>query len=141
MKIKLACVGCGYFSRFHVEAWLRIPEVELVAICDKDVAKAKKMASDFGIENYHTNLEALIDLEDFSVLDIITPPETHLDICKKAMEAGKHIICQKPLAPEISVAREIVTLAERAAIRFMVHENFRFQPWYRKIKSLIDVGS
>jgi predicted dehydrogenase len=140
LKIKIACIGAGYFARFHVEAWTRIPEIDLVAICDYDEAKAKKMANDFGIRKTYCDLDFLFQEEEFEVLDVITPPETHLPLCAKAMQYGKHIICQKPLAPSLKEAEQIVAMSEQFGVRFMVHENFRFQPWYRKIKSMIDQG-
>jgi predicted dehydrogenase len=71
-------------------------------------------------------------------VDIITPPETHEEMCRYAAERGVHIICQKPLAPDIETSRRIVTVARDAGVRFMVHENFRWQPWHREIKRLID---
>ncbi|MBK8503484.1 MAG: Gfo/Idh/MocA family oxidoreductase [Saprospiraceae bacterium] len=140
VKIKIACIGAGYFARFHLEAWKRIPEVELVAICDQDELKAKKMAIDFGVRKTYVDLDAMLQAEEFTVLDVITPPQTHLSLCEKAIHFGKHIICQKPLAPELNEAEELVSLGDRHNVRFMVHENFRFQPWYRKIKSMMDQG-
>lgn len=137
MKIKLACIGAGYFSRFHVEAWKRLAEVELVAICDKDEAKANALAQEFQITKVYTDIYTLLEQEKFEVVDLITPPETHLDLCQRFAQAGKHIICQKPLAPTLSEAQKLAKIIERTGIRFMVHENFRFQPWYRKIKTLL----
>lgn len=141
MKIKIACIGAGYFARFHIEAWKRIPEVELVAICDHHSQKAQALAREFGVEKTYETLDALFEKEQFEVIDIITPPDTHLDLCKKAVESGKHIICQKPLAPTFAEAQKIVALTSESGIRFMVHENFRFQPWYRKIKTLLKDGT
>lgn len=140
-KIKIACIGAGYFSRFHIEAWKRIPEVDLVAICDKNAQKAQALAQEFVVGKNYTEVNKLFAEEQVDIVDIITPPETHLDLCKKTVDAGKHIICQKPLAPTFAEAQKIVSLTTEANIRFMVHENFRFQPWYRKIKSLLNDGA
>ena len=139
--IKLACIGAGYFARFHVEAWLRIPEVEVVAICDQESEKAEALAREFGIEKVYTNVQSLFDNESLDVVDIITPPNTHYALVLQAANHGVHIICQKPLAPNLQEAKEMVTWVARQQLRFMVHENFRFQPWYRKIKQLITTGA
>ncbi len=135
--IKLVCIGAGYFARFHVEAWKRIPEVSLLAICDKDLSKATAMAAEFDVAQIYTDYRQMFSEIAPDVVDIITPPATHHELCNEAAHRGIHIICQKPLAPSLSEARMIVDLARKAGVRFMVHENFRFQPWYRKMKELI----
>jgi predicted dehydrogenase len=140
LKIRVACIGAGYFARFHLEAWRRIPEVEVVAVCDKDLVKAQELASAFQIKNTYDNANTLCEKEVFEVIDIITPPDTHLELCERFSRQGKHIICQKPLAPTPEEARAMVKLTGEAGVRFMVHENFRFQPWYRQIKILLEKG-
>jgi predicted dehydrogenase len=71
-------------------------------------------------------------------VDVITPPPSHQAICAEAARRGIHIMCQKPLAPTLAEAQVIVANAATAGVRFMVHENFRFQPWHRHIKRLLD---
>ncbi|NNF32563.1 MAG: Gfo/Idh/MocA family oxidoreductase [Saprospiraceae bacterium] len=137
-RLKIACIGAGYFARFHVEAWQRIEEVELIAICDLNKEKADQLAQTYHVPNTYTDIDQLLNQENIDVLDIITQPETHLDLCLKAAERGIHIICQKPLAPTFEMAKEIVEKINQYDIRFMVHENWRWQPWYRKIKTLLD---
>jgi len=83
----------------------------------------------------------MLEKERPDFVDIITPPATHLEMCRTAAEMGIHIICQKPLAPAFAEAKEIVEAASTAGVRFVVHENWRFQPWYREIKRLLEDGS
>lgn len=137
---KIACIGAGYFARYHVDAWMRLPDAQLVAICDQDEAKARALADEFGVERVFTDPETMCREVDFSVADIITPPETHLALVTLMTQHGKHIICQKPLAPTLAESEEIHRTCVRAQKRFMVHENFRFQPWHRKMKELISEG-
>jgi len=108
-------LGAGYFSRFHYEAWSRIPEVKIVATCDKS-----KPAT-------YTDWREMIDREKPDFIDIITPPDTHEEVCVYAAERGIHIACQKPLAPTLDAAKRIVEATKN--VRFMVHENWRWQPW------------
>ncbi|WNJ17857.1 Gfo/Idh/MocA family oxidoreductase [Pontibacter sp. G13] len=136
MSIRIACIGAGYFARFHLDAWNRIPEVEVVAICDRDLEKAQALASEFGIPHISGSVEKLCRQVDFDVADIITPPETHLTLSTMLAQAGKHIICQKPLVPTLEDVRKLIRVIEQTGVRFMVHENFRFQPWYRIMKQL-----
>ncbi len=139
--LRVVCVGAGYFARFHVEAWKRIPGVELVAICDRERAKAQSLATEFQVEQVFTSAEQATTAISYDILDIITPPGTHLELCMYAATHGKHIICQKPLAPSFEEAKDLVVKMSESEVRFMVHENFRFQPWYRKIKSLLQEGA
>lgn len=136
--LKGVCVGAGYFSRFQYEAWSRIPEVRIVALCNRDEAKGKLMAAEFGIANVYTSVGKMLDEERPHFMDIITPPETHLEFCREAYKRGIHVIVQKPLAPTLEEAERIVAEATAAGVRLMVHENFRFQPWYREIKKLLE---
>ena len=140
-KLKGVCIGAGYFSRFHCDAWRRIPEVELVACCDLDEERRRGIAAQFGIPRHYADYRAMLERERPDFVDVITPPASHLEICSDAARRGIPIICQKPLATSYDDARQIVGAAEQAGVRFMVHENFRFQPWHREIKRLLDAGA
>ncbi|HSI75938.1 MAG TPA: Gfo/Idh/MocA family oxidoreductase [Lunatimonas sp.] len=140
-KLKGVIVGAGYFSQFHGDAWSRMPDVEILAICDKDVQKAKLYAKHYGIPNVYGDLNVMFAAHQPDFVDIVTPPVTHKPIIKSAIAKGIHIICQKPLADTFKEAKEIRELVKKAGIRFMVHENWRFQPWYREIKSVIQAGT
>jgi predicted dehydrogenase len=83
----------------------------------------------------------MLDAERPDFVDVITPPPTHVEICRFAGQLGIRVICQKPLAPTFDDARQIVADARRNGIRLMVHENFRFQPWHREIKRLLTDGA
>ena len=139
-RLKGIGIGAGYFSRFQYEAWTRIPEVEISAICDRVEQKARGAADQFSIARVYTDWKEMIDRERPDFVDIITPPDTHEEMCAFAAASGVHIICQKPLAPAFETAQRIVETAETAGIRLMIHENFRWQPWYRRIKEIQTAG-
>ncbi len=139
-RIKGVCIGAGYFSHFQYEAWQRIPEVEIVAFSNRDQTKAAEVTAKFGIKKCYADYREMFDAERPDFVDIITPPPSHQEICAEAAKRGIHIICQKPLAPTLAEARAIVDNAAKAGVRLMVHENFRFQPWHREIKRLLDAG-
>lgn len=136
-------LGAGYFSRFHCEAWRRVPGVELVALVDRDVAKARDAAARHGIPRAAawSDFAAVLDAEKPDFVDIVTPPETHLEAVRLAAARGIAVICQKPLAPTWEESVAVVATARRAGVRFMVHENFRWQPWYREIRRQLDAGT
>ncbi len=137
-KLKGVCVGAGYFSQFHYDAWNRLEAVELLAVCDTDLLKAMEIAEKYNIPNVYSDVTEMLEKENPDFIDIITPPASHFAIAKIAAERGVHIICQKPLAPDIAQALEMQQYMAKQKVIFAVHENWRFQPWYRQIKIMLD---
>ncbi len=138
--LKVLGVGAGYFSQFHYEAWAEHPEVELVGIVDPDEKRRETAARAHGrVEAFAETAEAL-DAVAPDLVDIVTPPSTHLALIAQSMERGIPTICQKPLCGGIEGATEAVRMAAAAKTPLVVHENFRFQPWYRRIKAEIEHG-
>jgi len=136
-RLRVACVGAGYFAQFHYGSWGRMPRVKLVAACDHDLGKAQRT----GLPAY-ADVDQMLADQTPDLLDIILPPDTHAAMIRKALAAGvKWIICQKPFCSDLSEAEAIVAEAKAAAATIIVHENFRFQPWYRAIKAALDGGA
>ena len=138
--LSLAVVGAGYFSQFHYEAWSRIPEVRLAALADPHERAARAMAERFGVPAVHETLDALLAETRPDILDIVTPPDTHEALVAAACRRAGLIACQKPLAPTLEEARALVERARAAGCPLVVHENFRFQPWFREAKALLEAG-
>ena len=134
-------VGTGYFSQYHFDAWQRTERAEITAIASLDRAQAREMADRFAIAHVYSDTAEMLEREKPDFIDIITPPATHLELVGLAAQRGVNILCQKALAPTIAEAREIVALAARSGVRLMVHDNFRFQPWHREVKKLLESGA
>lgn len=117
-----------------------MPDVDIVGVCDVDREQAQRRADEFHIQRAYGSAEEALDELRPDFVDIITRPETHEALVWAAVNRGIPIICQKPLAPDFATARRIVETAERAGVPLMVHENFRFQPWYREIKRMWEAG-
>lgn len=139
--LRVAGIGAGFFSQFHYEAWQRLPEAELVAICDRDQAKAAAAAQAFGAPQLFTDAEALLAAGPLDILDIAAPPAAHLDLIRLAAGKVPTIICQKPFCGGLDGATEACAIAASAGTRLVVHENFRFQPWFRECKRQLDAGA
>ena len=136
-SLKVAVVGAGYFSQFHYEAWQRLENVALVAVCDLDRAKAEAVAAKYAVPNVFQDLAQMLDQVQPDILDVVTPPPTHFEAIKTAGAHGVTTICQKPFCQNLAEAKAAVQFANEAGIDVIVHENFRFQPWYRKIHELL----
>ncbi|MEM8672134.1 MAG: Gfo/Idh/MocA family oxidoreductase [Planctomycetota bacterium] len=139
-QLKGVAVGAGYFSQFHLEAWSRLKTARLTAICDVNRETAQSAADRFGIPNVYVDVCQMLDAEAPDFIDVITRPDSHLSLTREAVARGVAVICQKPLAPTLDECRELVAAASGADVPLMVHENFRFQPWYREIRRLLDEG-
>ncbi len=131
--LRVAVVGTGYFSQFHFDAWTRCREVELVAVCGLDRAATEETAKNYGIGAVYGDAATMLDAVQPDLVDIITPPPTHLELIRLACDRQIDAVCQKPFCGDLDTARKATELAERAGIRLIVHENFRFQPWYRTL--------
>lgn len=134
--LRVACLGAGYFSRFHVESWRRIDGVVLVGQCDLDPARA----ASHGAPPF-TDLAHMLDATRPDLLDIIVPPPGHASAIRTALAQGiRRMICQKPFCRDLDEARDVAAEVRQAGATLVIHENFRFQPWYRCIRAALDAG-
>jgi predicted dehydrogenase len=138
--LKGITVGCGFFGNIHLESWRRVEEANVVAVVDQDEEKATASASRFGLAAYIDLARAIEQLSpDF--VDVVTRPDSHLEVAKTAAAQGCHVLCQKPIAPTWGESVQLVRTCKRHGVRLMINENWRWQPWYRAIKKIIDVGA
>ncbi len=138
-NLKVAVVGTGYFSHFHFNAWSRCEEVELVGIASLDIEAANKLSALYGGDVFQDVAE-MCKATKPDLLDIVAPPAVHAEFIQIAAKLGIDVICQKPFCGDLDTAKAMTNVAESARIKITVHENFRFQPWYQKIKSVLETG-
>ena len=136
---KIAVVGTGYFSHFHFDAWSRL-EVDLRGICSLDRSEAEQISKKFLGSKSFEDYELMMDEVRPDLIDIIVPPSEQFPILKAAIDRGVDIICQKPFTTSLKQAELVVDLANKANVKILVHENFRFQPWHVQIKTMLDQG-
>jgi len=139
-KLRVAVIGAGFFSQFHLDAWARMADVDLVAVADLDAAKAEVAAERHGAGTWFGDARAMLDAGGIDLLDFVAPPPAHLELIRLGAAAGLPMICQKPFCATLEGAEEGAAIAKAAGVPLIVHENFRFQPWYAEIKRLLDDG-
>jgi len=138
-KTKIAVFGCGFWSTFQIGGWLELPNVEIVALYNRTLSKAKDKARQFNIKYYYDNAEELLEKHpEIEVVDIITDVDTHPEFVRLAASYGKHVICQKPMAPDFQSAKKMMEYTRKTIVNYYVHENYRWQPQFRRIKYLLD---
>ncbi|MGI9504186.1 MAG: Gfo/Idh/MocA family protein [Geminicoccaceae bacterium] len=140
MMLKVAIAGTGYFSRFHYDAWSRLAGTEVVGAASHDPAGLAEIGERYGIKAIFDDVGDMSDRTKPDLLDIVVPPVAHQALLEEAAKRRINVICQKPLGGTLETAGAMVERAEAAGIAFAVHENFRFQPWYREAKCLMVEG-
>ena len=138
-KIKVGVVGTGFIGPAHIEALRRLPNVEVAALCEVTEELAKQKAGDLGIERYYT-FENLLKQDDITSVHICTPNFLHYSQSKAAMAAGKHVVCEKPLAKNLEEAEELVSIAAQTGLVNAVHFNLRYYPLVRQMKTMREKG-
>ena len=135
-----ALAGCGYFGKIQLDGWRRVTGAHIEALCDLDPARLADCAAEFGARPYD-DLDKLLDTERPDFLDLVTRPATHLRLIRFAASRGLAVLCQKPMAETWSDCLEIAAVARRSGLRLMMNENWRWQPWYRRLRELLDAGA
>lgn len=130
--LRVALAGAGMISRHHLLAWQRNPAVQVVGICDPDPAHARTRADEFGIADVFSDYGTMLRQLRPDAVDVASPVETHAALVHEAAAEGIDVLCQKPLCSTLGEAEELVR-GLAPGPRLMVHENWRFRPWYRTV--------
>ena len=135
---RVAVVGTGYFCQFHLDGWRNVKNTQVVALCDNDIAKAQTLAKQYGITQTFSNAAEMLDAVKPDLVDIVVPPAAQDPLIRACIERQTATICQKPFSTGLAQATELAQLAEQSKVPLIIHENFRFMPWYREARQLIN---
>ena len=139
--VKIGMVGTSWWAdAMHLPALQAHPQAEITAICGRNAANAQKMAERWDIPQVYTDYRTMIDEGDLDAIVVSTANDTHYPITMKALEAGLHVLCEKPLALTYAHAQEMADLAEEKGLKHMVPFTYSFMPTARYIKELIEDG-
>lgn len=125
--VKLAVIGTGGMANWHAENFLKNPACRIVAACDVDEARAKAYAEKHKIPQSFSSTEALLAGADFDAVTIVTPDAFHAPVSLRCLKAGKHVLCEKPLAVNHGDAKKMVLAAKKAGVVNIV--NFSYRDW------------
>ncbi len=138
--LRTALIGTGFVGRVHIEAIRRLGFVDIAAIVDANLAQAEKYAAEFGVAIAVSDYRTVLDDKSIDAVDICTPNALHAPIAKAALEAGKHVICEKPLATSMAAAAEVVALAEAKKLRNCTCHNLRYYPIVQHMRRMREDG-
>jgi UDP-N-acetyl-2-amino-2-deoxyglucuronate dehydrogenase len=139
--LRVGLVGAGNIATHHLPAYLQHPEaLELVAICDLNEELAAARALEAGVAHVFADVRATLRGVEIDALDVCTIPDQHLDVALAGIEAGKHVLIEKPFATSLDDCRTLLAAAESAGVTLMVAQNQRYLPPYRAAKRVLDSG-
>lgn len=133
-------IGAGHFADIQLEAWSQVTGAEIVGLVNRSLPKAEVLAKKFGISFVGTDIHQAIEELQPDFIDICTPPSSHFEYTKIAVDKQIPVLCQKPVAPNQEESRGVVEYAEAHGVRLMVNENWRWQAWYQEIQRLLSEG-
>jgi len=140
-ELRGALIGCGFFAQNHLHAWQEIAGVRLQAVCDRDVAKARRAAAEFGIAGVYDDAAQMFEREQLDFVDIATTMPSHRALVELAASHRVPVIVQKPFAPAWADCIAMVQACEQHGVPLMVHENFRFQAPMLAVQEVLRSGA
>ena len=138
-KLRVGVIGTGFGSTVQIPAFRANPRVEVVAVASGQPGKARRVAAQFGVRHAFDDYAALA-AADLDLVSITAPPHLHRPMALAAIAAGRHVLCEKPMALSSAEATEMLAAAERVRVVHLIDHELRFNPNRRRAKSLIDAG-
>jgi predicted dehydrogenase len=138
--IKSAIFGTGFMGRVHLDALRRQESVEVAAIVGRNLEVARKLGAGFGVSAITSDYREILRDPAVDAVHILTPNALHFTMAKEALEAGKHVACEKPLATTVKEARELVALAAQTGLRNCVCYNLRYYPMVQQMRRMREAG-
>ena len=138
--LAVAVVGAGYWGPNLIRNFAACPDTNLVAVCDKDPARLKKVLTNYPAVEGIQDFDALLARPDVQAVAIATPVGTHTPMGLAALRAGKHVLIEKPLAPSVTEAQQLVRVAQENKLTLMVDHTFIYGGPVRRMKEIIERG-
>jgi predicted dehydrogenase len=139
-QIRSAIFGTGFMGRVHLEAVRRVESVEAVAIAGRNAEAARRLGASFSIPTTTTDYREILRDPKIDAVHICTPNAQHFSMAKDALNAGKHVLCEKPLATSVEEGEELVSLAAQKGLRNCVCHNLRYYPMVQQMRSMREAG-
>lgn len=137
---KVGVIGKGFIGPAHIEALMRLGTIEVVALAGTDEVESKVKAEQLGVRESYGDYKRLIANKELEVIHICSPNNLHYPMVKEALDAGKHVVCEKPLAISVEEGKALLELADKKGLVHAVHFNIRYYPLMRQLKMMVDKG-
>jgi predicted dehydrogenase len=139
--LRIGVLGAGNWARrAHIPGWQRDGRAHVAVVCDVEPERARELATQFDVPEATDDWQAVVTRPDLDVIDVVTPSHTHFTLASAAIEAGKHVLCEKPVAYDFRQTRWAAELARRRGLKTKLGFTFRYSPGVQYARSLIDEG-
>ena len=138
--IKTAIFGTGFMGRVHLEGVRRVESVDAVAIVGRNIEAARRLGTGFSVPTITTDYHEILRDPAIDAVHICTPNAQHFPMAKDALQAGKHVLCEKPLATSAREGQELVALAKQQGLRNCVCHNLRYYPMVQQMRAMCAAG-
>jgi predicted dehydrogenase len=135
---KAGIIGAGYIGEYHARGYSGQANARLAMVVDQNLANAQKLAGQYQAEAA-SDLKALLD-SDIELVSICTPTPTHAEIANTLMQAGKHVLCEKPIARSVEQAQTMIETAQRCGVKLMVGHVSRYEADHHKAREILERG-
>ena len=139
--VKVGIIGSGYIADTHLRAFQLVPEAEVVAIASPTAEHVQAMADQYGVPQWFTDYHKLLALDEIDMVTLCLPNDLHAQACIDAAQAGKHVVCEKPMCLTLAEADRMIQACRDAGVKLMYAEELCFAPKYVRAKQLVDQGA
>ncbi|MBN1121009.1 MAG: NAD-dependent epimerase/dehydratase family protein [Anaerolineae bacterium] len=139
--MRVALVGCGKISNAHISALNAVKDVEIAAVCDRDIYLAEVVAKKIGKARAYGDLAEMLEKEQLDAVHILTPPSSHAPLAIQVMEAGCHVLVEKPMALSVKDADRMIEAAKKNKVKLCANHNYLFKPSVAKAREMVRSGA
>ena len=141
MKIlKTVLIGTGFMGKVHAENLRRLGNVEIASVAGSSEQRAREFGKSIGVNRTTGNYQELLEDRTIDAVHVLTPNALHHPICRAALQAGKHVLCEKPFTVSLGQARELVDLAAETGLANCIQHNLRYYPLVQQMRRMIEAG-
>src|SRR3984957_14606745 len=138
--LKTALIGTGFMGKVHAENLRRLGTVEIASVAGSSAERAQEFAKSIGVSRATGNYQELLEDSGIQAVHVVTPNALHYPICRAALLAGKHVLCEKPFTISLQQAHELIELAAHKGLANCIQHNLRYYPLVQQIRRMIEAG-
>ncbi len=139
-KIRIGIIGTGFARKTQIPSFLALDDVEIVSVASASRANAESTAREFNISHFTDDWRETVARDDVDLISIVTPPKFHHEMTLRALELGKHVLCEKPMAMNVAEAREMTDKAREKNVLALINHELRFLNGRRRAFEMIRAG-
>jgi predicted dehydrogenase len=138
--LKTVLIGTGFMGKVHAENLRRLGHVEIASVAGSSEQRAREFGKSIGVNRTTGNYQELLEDQTIDAVHVLTPNALHHPICRAALKAGKHVLCEKPFTVSLGQARELVDLAAETGLANCIQHNLRYYPLVQQMRRMIEAG-